>query len=346
MPRSVRFERLSAAVFYAAMALLVWLVFLVVRPFLVPLGWAAIFAILIAPWQRRLAKRWGPGRAALAGTIGVMLGVVVPGILLGFYFVREGAGAAQRLQEMAATGQLDWASRAWSWVAQRLGQTDTDLRSLLQDSAGAVAAFLAGSFGDIVRNVVSFIFNLVLMLFALFFFLRDRKQIVAFVHRLLPFDEPLREKVLGDVEALIHASVTVSLFIAVIQGTLCGLAFALVGIREALFWGIVMSFLSLLPVVGAWPVWIPAAVWLFLTGEIWRGILLVAICGGVAGSVDNVLRPALLSGRSRLSGLVVFVSVLGGIAAFGMIGFVLGPVIFATAQTMLDIYAQQQKRPG
>jgi len=247
------------------------------------------------------------------------------------------------LQELAASGRLDWASRGWAWLAQRIGQSNADLSSLLQNAAGAAASFLAGSLGGILRNIVLLILNLFLTLFALFYFLRDRDSILAWVRRLLPFEEPLREHMLAEAHRLIHASVTISLLIAAIQGTINGLAFALVGISAPLFWTLVMSFMSLLPVVGAWPVWFPAAIWLMATGQIGRGILLLVICGGIAGTVDNVLRPMLLSGHTRLSSLLVFVSVLGGVAAFGVIGLILGPIVFAMALAVLDVYAHQTR---
>ena len=338
-----RIERLSTGLFYAAVVLLVWLVFLIVRPFLVPLGWAAILAILITPWHGRLAARWGASRAALAGTAGVTIGLIVPGVLLGFYFVREGIQAAQRLQDLAASGRLNWAVRIWASLAERLGQSNTDLGTAVQDAARALAAFLAGSLGGIVANVAQLILYLFLMLFALFYFLRDGKAIMGVVRRLLPFDEPLRERMLTEAQRLIHASVTVSVLIAVLQGSICAIAFALAGIGAPIFWGLVMSFMSLLPVVGAWPVWLPAAIWLLVTGQIGRGILLLAICGGIAGTIDNLLRPILLSEHSRLDGLMVFVSVLGGIAAFGMIGLVLGPIVFATALAVLDVYTHSSR---
>ena len=163
---------------------------------------------------------------------------------------------------------------------------------------------------------------------------------MAMLRRLLPFEVPLRERMLAEARQLIYASVSVSLAIAFIQGTVCGVAFALVGIGEPAFWGLVMTFMALLPVIGAWPVWLPAAIWLLATGNIGGGVLLLVLCGGVAGTIDNFLRPALMSGRSGLSGLSVFISVLGGIAAFGMIGLVLGPIIFATASALLDIYTR------
>ena len=343
MADASRIERLRAGLFYAAVALLVWLVFLIVRPFLVPLGWAAILAILIRPWHSRLAARWGDTRAALVGTAGVTLGLVVPGVLLGIYFVREGTQAAQGLQDLAASGRLDWVGRVWASLARRIGQSNADPEALLQDAARAAAAFLAGSLGGIVRNVILLVFDLFLVVFALFYFLRDRQPILSLMWRLLPFEESLREQMMKEAHRLIHASVTVSLLIAILQGTICAVAFALVGIGAPIFWGLVMSFLSLLPVVGAWPVWLPAAIWLLATGEIGRGILLLAICGGIAGTVDNVLRPILLSGYSRLGGLAVFVSVLGGIAAFGMIGLILGPIVFSMALAVLDVYTRQPR---
>lgn len=338
-----KLERLSAVLFYAAVALLVWLVFLILQPFLEPLGWAAVLAILLAPWHSRLAARWGPTRAAIVETAGVTLGLVVPGVLLSIYFIREGIQAAQGLQELVASGRLDAAARVWASMARSFGLRDVELGSLLQDAARSAAAFLAGSLGAIVANVVRLILYLFLALFALFYFLRDGKGIMARARRLLPFDEPLRERMLREAQRLIQASVTVNLTIAIVQGTICGVAFALVGISTPLFWALVMSFLALLPVVGAWPVWLPVAIWMLATRQIGSGIFLLAMCGGLAGTIDNILRPLLLSGRSRLDGLMAFVSVLGGIAAFGMIGLVLGPIIFAMALAVLEVYTHSSR---
>ncbi len=177
------------------------------------------------------------------------------------------------------------------------------------------------------------------MLFALFFFLRDGDTIIDQVRLSLPFEESMRERMLTEARDLIFASVTTSLVIAVVQGIVCGSAFAIVGLNSALFWGVLMAFLSLLPVVGAWPVWIPAAIWLFSTGHSGRALVLIAICGGLGSTIDNILRPILLGGRSSLNALLVFISVLGGIAVFGALGIVLGPVVVATAVGILDAYS-------
>jgi predicted PurR-regulated permease PerM len=344
MTESGKIERLSSAIFYAAVALLIWLVFQIISPFLVPLGWAVILAILVHPLHNRLAARWGASRAALVSTIGVMVGLIAPGGLLSFYFVREGLQAAQSFQELAASGRLEWAARLWASLAQRFGMGNVDLSTLLQEAARNVAEFLAGSLGGFLANVLRVILDLFMIVFALFFLLRDGDSIMTTVRRLLPFEEPLRERILADAQQLIYASVSISLLIAVVQGTVCGTAFALVGIGEPIFWALVMSFMALLPVLGSWPVWLPVAMWLLATGSIGRGIVLLVLCGGVAGTIDNFMRPALMSGRSCLSSLSVFISVLGGIAAFGMIGLVLGPIIFATVSALLDVYTRPIRR--
>jgi predicted PurR-regulated permease PerM len=254
--------------------------------------------------------------------------------------VREGVQAAQGLQSVVASGRFEWASRIWMWLAARFGVSNADLSTLVEESTRRVGAFLAGATGGILTNVVVTIFELFVTLFALFYFLCDGDAILNVVRRLLPFEEKLREQMLTEAGHLIHASVRVSLVIAVLQGSLCGLAFFLAGIGAPAFWGVVMAFLSLLPVVGSWPIWVPAAVWLFANGNVGRGILLVVICGGIAGTIDNILRPILLSGGARMSGLLVFVSVLGGVSAFGMIGIILGPIVFATAMSVLDVYVR------
>ena len=149
----------------------------------------------------------------------------------------------------------------------------------------------------------------------------------------------MRERMLAEARDLIFASVTTSLVIAAVQGVICGGAFAIVGLGSPVFWGVLMAFLSLLPVVGAWPVWIPAAIWLFSTGHTGRALILIAICGGLGSTIDNILRPVLLGGRSSLNGLLIFISVLGGIAVFGVLGIVLGPIVVATAVGVLDVYS-------
>lgn len=336
-------DRMARALFYVVLALLAWLVFRVFEPFLVPLGWAAVLVVFFHPCHARLEKRWGPNRAAAFSTLAVTLILIVPTLLLATAFVREGIDAARRIQAAFVQGELPWMQRAWEWVQQRLpGEGGTDLPTLVREGAERVASLLASKIGTVLRNVVVFLFDLFVVIFALFYLFRDAGALVGGVRRVLPFEEEHREHLINQARDLIFASVTTSLIVAAVQGFLGGAAFAVASLPAPVFWGVVMAFFSLLPLVGAWVIWLPAVGWLLLNGQTTRGILMAVFCAGVVGTVDNFLRPMLIGGRTRLSGLVVFISVLGGIGVFGMLGVVLGPIVVATAASVLDVYTRQR----
>ena len=344
MSQSTAGERLSTVLFYGVLFLLAYLVFRIFQPFLVPLGWAGVLVVVFYPWHARLENRWGRTPAAAASTLGVTLILIVPTLVLMVLFAREAVDAARGVQHAVSEGQYPLVHRAWEWISQRaLGADATDLPTLVRQYAERIAGLLAGKLGTVLRNVVVFLFDLFVVLFALFFLFRDAGQIVTMMRRLLPFGEAHREQMLAEARDLIYASVTTSLIIAAVQGLLGGIAFALVGLGAPIFWGVIMAFFSLLPVVGAWLIWVPAAIWLLASGHSGRALVLAAICAGVVGTVDNFLRPILISGRARLSGLLVFISVLGGISVFGMLGLVLGPIIVATVAGILDVYLRTEK---
>jgi predicted PurR-regulated permease PerM len=335
-------ERFGDVLFYGVILLLIYLVYRVFEPFLVPLGWAAVFAVIFYSLNKRLEQRWGRTLSAAVSTAGVTLILIVPALLMMTLFVREGIDATRDMQASMAAGEFGGFNRAWGWIAAHVAaQTAVNLPELVRQGASRLGEYLASELGAVLRNVVLFLFELVVMLFALFYFLRDGAAIMRRIRLFLPFEEAMRERMLAEARDLIFASVTTSLVIAAVQGVLCGGAFAIVGVSSALFWGVVMAFLSLLPVVGAWPVWIPAAIWLFSTGHMVRALILIGICGGLGSTIDNILRPVLLGGRSSLNGLLVFISVLGGIAVFGVLGVVLGPIVVATAVGVLDVYSEK-----
>jgi predicted PurR-regulated permease PerM len=336
-------ERFGDVLFYGVILLLVYFVYRIFEPFLVPLGWATVFAVIFHSLNEELVQKWGRNLSAALSTIGVTLILVVPSLLLTILFVREGIDAARGMETSMAAGEYGGFNRAWAWIAAHIAaQGAIDLRELVRQGASKLGEYLASQFGAVLRNIVLFLFKLVVMLFALFYFLRDAKAIMRHIRLFLPFEERVRERMLSEARDLIFASVTTSLVIAAVQGVLCGGAFAIVGLNSSLFWGVVAAFLSLLPVVGAWPVWIPASIWLFSTGHFVRALLLIGICGGLGATIDNILRPVLLGGRSSLNGLLIFISVLGGIAVFGVLGVVLGPIVVATAVGVLDVYSQKE----
>jgi predicted PurR-regulated permease PerM len=179
----------------------------------------------------------------------------------------------------------------------------------------------------------------------MFYFFRDADKIIRGVRSILPFDAVHRDALMTQTRDLIAASVTTSLILAVVQGAIGGIGFALAGLPTPLFWGVAMAFFSLVPVVGSGLIFVPAALWLGFTGHWGRALLLLAICAGVSAIVDNILRPILLGGRTELSALVIFISVVGGVAMFGMLGLVLGPILVATAAGVLAVYMERPDGP-
>ena len=333
--------RFNNFLFYGVILCLAYLVFRVFEPFLIPLGWAAVFAVLFHSSTKRFERKWGSARAAGLITLGVTLILIIPVLFIAVMFVREGISAAGDIQRAMGTGQYGWFGKAWGWIGGKIAAQGIrlDLPGLVREEAGNAGEYMAAKLGGVIRNIVVFLFELLVTLFALFYFIKDGDAILTRFRNFLPFEETMKERMLAEARELIFASVTTSVVIAVVQGLICGFAFAIVGLGSPVFWGVVMAFLSLLPVVGAWPVWVPATIWLFSSGHAGRAVILVIICGAVGGMVDNVLRPVLLGGRASLNGLLVFISVLGGIAVFGVLGVILGPIVVATAVGILDVYS-------
>jgi predicted PurR-regulated permease PerM len=321
---------------YALIVLGLYLSYLVLGPFLAALTWAVVFAILFQRMQVALSRRVGAGRAALVTTLVVTAVIVAPAIVLISALAHEAPQIVDYLKRASQSApyqiQRLWsAARAVSPLSMPEDPTD-----LLTEGVQRALTFLAPHAGAFVADSFATLGSLVVMLFALFFMLRDGDAMSRRLRDLLPFTEHESEQLLSDTRDLVIASVGAGVAVAAAQGIVGGLAFRLVGIGAPAFWGVAMGFSSLLPVVGASLVWAPAGAWLLLSGEIWRGVILLLI--GVFGisMIDNVLRPLVLSGRTSINGLVVFLGLLGGAAAFGFVGVVIGPIILVTTARLLN----------
>ena len=331
-------KSLQRPLFYALVLLAIYLTYLVLSPFLVALAWAVIFAILLYNLQATLAARLGKNGAALLNTLLVALAIVTPAVTLISRVAREMPQVTERLQQ-ASRSAPDQIRRAWEVVRRRSPVAlPEDPTELLAEGGQRVLSFLAPRAGAVVANVFATIGSLLVMLFALFFMLRDGDAMSRRLRDILPFSRGDSERLLRNTRDLVIASVGAGLIVAAAQGLLGGIAFWLVGLAAPVFWGVVIAFCSLIPVVGAALVWVPAAIGLFLSGEIGHGVVMVVAGALGISMVDNVLRPLLLSGRTSVSGLVVFFGLLGGVAAFGFIGIVAGPIILVTTGSLLEMF--------
>jgi predicted PurR-regulated permease PerM len=340
-------KRLGTVLFYGIVALLVYLTFLVLAPFLVPLAWAAVLVTVSYPVYEWVSRTWGPTRAAIVCTLAVTLILIVPVLFVMVAFVRQGVSAVQEIQFQLAIGSYTKLDDLWAKIQERFPEAGGDsLSSTLQHYGAVAAGFVAGKLGVILKNAAVFFFHLGVTVLAMFYFYRDGDSMVARLRELLPFELVHRDRMLSESRELIFASVTSSLAAAVAHAILGGIAFAVTGIEAPIFWGVMMGFFSFVPLVGSALIWAPVAISLMAGGHLGRGIALVFICAVIVGAVDNVIRPWLISGRAELGGLMVFIGVLGGIEAFGLLGVVLGPIIVAMAASVLEVYAPTDAHRG
>jgi len=215
-----------------------------------------------------------------------------------------------------------------------------DFEQLLREASQKAGTFLAQQSARIAGNLALFVFDLVVMILAMFYLFRDGPEVVGLVRDISPLGGEHRDRMMQEVVELISVTLSSGMIVAGVQGALGGLVFLLLDMPSAVFWGVIIALLAFLPVVGPWLVWGPAAIGLIFGGSSGRGIALLVLGFLVVSGADNILRPMLIAGRSQLNGLLVFVSVLGGINAFGFLGVVMGPLVVATAVGLLRGYRE------
>ncbi len=316
-------------------------------PFFGSVFWGVVLTILFAPLHRRLRHRL-PGRpsgAALITLAAIVLMVLLPLAVIVASLAREGATMYARTQ----SGELDF-GRYFEQIVLALPTWVTDLMNqfgfgniaaLKQKLTAAIAqgtSLIATQALNIGQNTFEFIVSFAITVYLVFFLLRDGPALALRINAAIPLDEQDKLDLLRKFTTVIRATVKGNVVVAATQGALGGLAFWFLGVNGALLWAVLMAFLSLLPAVGAGLIWVPVALYFLVTGEVGSGIALIAYGVLVIGLVDNVLRPILVGKDTKMPDYVVLISTLGGMAAFGLNGFVIGPVIAAMFIAVWDIY--------
>ncbi len=344
----LRLRKLETFTFLAVVLLATGLFFWVIHPFFSPLFWAAVFALLFQRMHARLLRAFRGRRAAaaLVATLATVLFVVLPFAAVVAALARQGLLLYQGLAsgEISVQAPIDLMERwlpAVGRLLERYGIDAEQLRISLQQVAARVTESVARWALAAGQNVMLLALLFGLMLYVLFFFFRDGERIVDHVMRVLPLGEERKQRLLRKFAEVARATVKGTLIVAVVQGGLGAILFAVVGIQTAVFWGAIMAVLSLLPAVGAGLVWLPAAVILFAGGQVWQGLFV--LLGGVfvIGLVDNVLRPIVVGRDTKTPDYLILFSTLGGIAAFGVAGFVAGPVIAALFLVLWDMFGEE-----
>jgi predicted PurR-regulated permease PerM len=330
--RNTFYPRVGVLVLLAVLGYLVWRI---VEPLWQPLLWAALIGALLAPLTPRLSARLGnrPSVAAAIMTVGVVVLVLLPLVAIG------GAVAAQASQLVGnidtnalRTADLDLSrfpvlAKPLQWLETTAGISLSQIEAWLVTGAKRTLEVVASSGGSVFLGAVGTLVNFILMLFVLFFVLRDGPRWADAVVRMLPIEPSLRGKLwrhLIDVTRAVFMGIGLT---ALVQGCLLGIGFAIAGLPSPLVFGVLGGLFALVPVVGTAVIWVPATLWLLLQGEPGYALFIAGWGIIVVGSVDNFLRPILISGRVEVPTLAVFIGVMGGLSAFGFVGLFLGPIV-------------------
>lgn len=347
-------DRFSSRVFaLAAAALLAYLLYRVFEPFFGPILWATLGAFVLFPWNLRV-RRAVRGRAGLAAalmTLAVGLGLVLPAVGIAAVFGGQAVELGQRLGRIAdeyeiRTPQdltrLPVFGRLVDWIASHSPIRAAQVQSSFLHGVQAVLNFLLSHTRSVLVGAFGVIGNISLMLFVLFFFFRDGDQMAARTIRLIPLEASRKERLRRHVQEVTRAVVFGTLVTAVVQGALIGIAFWITGLPSPVVFGVLAMVASFVPFVGTALVVAPSVIFLFAQGVAWKWIFMLVWGVVVAGSADNFLRPALVSGRAEVGTLTAFFGVVGGLAAFGMIGLFLGPVLLALVLALLDFAEEEE----
>lgn len=318
-------------------------------PFYGAVFWAVILAIIFQPLQNTFERRLALHKSLAAGLtllVCIVIAIIPMAVIFGA-LVNEGARLVQRIQSGAfdaSTLLRDAQGMLPDWVEGWIGDDLTVVRTRIIDALQQVGQLIAGQALNLGQNTLRFIASVGIMLYVLFFLFRDGRRVGRNIRDSMPLAPDYNRALLARFAAVVRATVKGNIVIAMIQGTIGGLAFWALGIQGALLWGALMVLLSLLPAVGAAIVWVPAAIYLFTIGSVGKGIILVAVGAGVIGLVDNLLRPILVGKDTRLPDYVILVSTVGGLSLFGINGFVIGPLIAALFISAWTIFREERHR--
>lgn len=336
-PSTALLHTLRSLILATGIAIGLLLCFQIALPFLPSTVWALSLAVLFSPLQSRLETTFKhPNLAASASILLIGLIVVVPSLFVAQNLVQQAAKGADLVKTKVSSGI--WRRTIESQPRLKAIADRIEKHINLSEMVTRLASFLSNAAGSVVKGSVFQGISFCLTFYLLFFFLRDRHAALNACRSLLPLSTSEADHLFQWVADTIHATLYGTLAVSCVQGLLGGLMFWWLGLPAALLWGVVMALLAVIPVMGAFIVWIPAALFLLIEGE-WGKALILSIWGTlVIGTIDNLLRPILVGNRLKLHTVLAFMSVVGGILVFGPSGLLLGPIILTITQVLLTTW--------
>jgi predicted PurR-regulated permease PerM len=340
----VRLNRWVALLAVTALAL--YLSWKVLEPFIEVLVLGISLAVIFRPVHQWFIKKTSrPVLASFLSTAFTLFVLVVPFTFVSITMVKEVPAAASEVRNAINDIKIKWNAESGNWLAElrdnwELNEVLTEQK--LTQMTDTVSNFVVNNAFSVVGGIMGFLLNFIFLLFVLFFLFRDGAKLGQRTVEFIPLPEEQTRKLFRRIEEVLGGCVYGVLMVAAVQGTLGGITFWALGLKSPVTWGLVMTLLCTLPIVGAWLVWLPAAIYLAIHGDYTKAIILAVVGQFLISSIDGVLRPILVGQRAKLHELVIFFSVLGGLKYFGLLGILLGPIVMSLAYGLITVLWQAQ----
>ncbi len=312
------------------------------KPFAYPIFWGAVIAGLFGPLYKRVNRKLRhPNVSTAMMLIVVIFVIILPLVVIASVLLAQAIDMYSALKDTAdiqqkAQGIINLLKG--NPYLQKLDLDEKALTETFYNISGSISKYIVGYLTDLTQNTLLLIINFVVMLYCLFFFIRDGDRLLRGSLYILELKDEIGNRIYERFTSTARATLKGTLIIGLIQGTMGGILFWAVGINSAIVWGVIMVLAAMIPGIGCAIIWAPAALIMLATGHIWEGIVILAVGSLVISSIDNILRPLLVGKDTQMHPLLIFLSTLGGIAVFGVSGFVIGPIITALLSTLWEIY--------
>ncbi len=334
--------------------------FSIIRPYIHTILLAAILSFVASPIHRRIETRLNNRKnlSALVSCLLLTTVVIIPLVFLLFSLIQQGVSSFNAMYDWIAAEKYQiimehpLVINLYAWVNDQLPDirkifpdlnlTNLKLDRLVMDTTAAMGKTILNQGGHVMGNIGSFIGKFCLMIFTFFFLIRDEARILNRILHLAPLTRSQEMQIIDKIKEIAKSALLGTFVTALAQGIAGGLAFYICGL-PGLFWGMVMAFASLIPMVGTALIWVPAAIYLVISGNLWLSLFLVLWCMIVVGGIDNFVRPLFMQNGSEMNTLLIFFSILGGINSFGLLGLLYGPLLFGLALVLLFIYSIEFK---
>ncbi|MDD2656902.1 MAG: AI-2E family transporter [Patescibacteria group bacterium] len=343
---NVSFNKMRSIFFFGLVGILTLAILYFFRPFVYPIFWATVIAIMFYPWHKKMLKIFkGKGLASLVTSLISFFVIFIPLVLLSVLLVSKSISLYNNVSQSSLFQHPEQVS---SWlektpVAPYVETIKNEWTNYAAEAAKNVSGFIFNTITNVSKNSINFVLTLFVMFYTLYYLFKDGDRFLAWLKKISPLGDNYEDKLYARFTSTIRSTLKSTLIVGGVQGVLSGLLFWITGIQGAFVWGVIMVVIAIIPAIGTSIILVPAAIIMLVFGNVWQAIVL-AVGALIISIIDNFLRPPLIGKDTQMHPLLVFFSTIGGLILFGVSGFVIGPVIAALYLSVMSIYEHYYKK--